>query len=296
MAEIVETERSEDVSVMTYSPSPFENAAWVVVDEPKGDVEFAPLTIVSIQSECKLTDPLFADYSSIRSTQSQSVGLMEGLDSSRAATGGFGGDYEGSHMAQEGEVLSCEKQRESGREGQTAGIDPTVHEQEVHAAYEKGVQEGYERARQDGEAQQKCLEERTSAIMEDVRAQVAENVAALERQGVDLAVAIARKLLKASVESSVEYIQPILREAIALAGSASIKRVRVSPRDFEFLKNVRPESVGAAIGDTWTFEADESIQMGCIVVTSAGEVDFDLEKAWERIRNQMSSHAGKSDG
>ena len=45
----------------------------------------------------------------------------------------------------------------------------------------------------------------------------------------------------------------------------------------------------------WTFEPDESIHIGCVVVTAAGEVDFNLDKAWERIRKQALSPAGASD-
>ena len=41
-------------------------------------------------------------------------------------------------------------------------------------------------------------------------------------------------------------------------------------------------------------EADESIHMGCILVTSAGEVDYDLEKGWERIRSQVVGSTGGS--
>ena len=89
------------------------------------------------------------------------------------------------------------------------------------------------------------------------------------------------------VESSSDYILPIVKEAIALSGSAQIKHIRVGTRDFEFLQNIKSAALGAESDAAWSFEADDSIHIGCVVVTTGGEVDLNLEQAWERIRAQI---------
>jgi len=38
---------------------------------------------------------------------------------------------------------------------------------------------------------------------------------------------------------------------------------------------------------TWLFEADEGIKSGCVVETSAGVVDFQLDQAWERVAGNV---------
>jgi flagellar biosynthesis/type III secretory pathway protein FliH len=38
---------------------------------------------------------------------------------------------------------------------------------------------------------------------------------------------------------------------------------------------------------SWSFVQDETIRAGCVVETSSGEVDFRLDQAWERIKDNV---------
>jgi flagellar assembly protein FliH len=123
---------------------------------------------------------------------------------------------------------------------------------------------------------------RFETLVEDTRSQIAETIRDNEQQAVELAFQIARKLIGTVVTDHREYIQDVISEALKAAGNAEIHSVRVSPQDFEFL------SASQMAERAWKLERDDSIGAGCIVVTSSGEVDFDLEKSWTRMREKVT--------
>ena len=109
----------------------------------------------------------------------------------------------------------------------------------------------------------------------------------MERQAVELALQVARKIIEQAVEINPEYIIPIIREAITSSGSAIIRKVRISPQDMEFVEYAGLRKQLKEFDGSWDFEADESIRSGCIVETSASQIDYQLDKAWERVRDQV---------
>jgi flagellar biosynthesis/type III secretory pathway protein FliH len=140
-------------------------------------------------------------------------------------------------------------------------------------------QVAYTKAREDAMQEYSA---RFETLVDDTRTQVAETCRDCEQQAVDLAFQIAKKLLGSIVADHREYIHEVIAEALKAAGNAEIQCVRVSPQDYEFLGTSQtPEK-------TWKLESDDSIGAGCIVVTSTGDVDFDLEKSWARMREKVT--------
>ena len=78
-----------------------------------------------------------------------------------------------------------------------------------------------------------------------------------------------------------------MREALKYAGTASIKKVKVSAQDLEFIEVMGLSKKLKEFDGSWAFEADENLKSGCVIETSAGEVDFNLEKSWERIAESV---------
>jgi flagellar biosynthesis/type III secretory pathway protein FliH len=178
---------------------------------------------------------------------------------------------------------------------QAPGVDPEEHQRAIEEARASAFAEAREATQADANARVEALEARFSATLEDLKTQVAESVAAAEERAAELALSVARKLMGAAAESSPDYLKSLLKEAIAAAGNAEIRRIKVSPQDYEALKALPRESLGAGSAAGWTFEPDESIHIGCVLVTAAGEVDFNLDKAWERIRKQALNPVGATD-
>jgi flagellar biosynthesis/type III secretory pathway protein FliH len=151
-------------------------------------------------------------------------------------------------------------------------------------AYAKGMED----ARAEFEDAKAQYASRFETLVEDTRSQVAETCRDNEHKAVELAFQIAKKLLGEALADHREYIQEVISEAIRAAGNTDIKSVRVSPRDYEFLSTSQSRDVSQTTERAWKLESDDSIGAGCIVVTSSGEVDFDLEKSWARMREKVT--------
>lgn len=184
---------------------------------------------------------------------------------------------------------SAANSKSSSRRGESAEFEERV-EQEVQkriaAAQEEReqmlaqVQEvAYAKACQDVKQE---YSNRFETLVDDTQNQVKEMCRDYEQQAVDLAFQIAKKLLGSIVGDHREYIHEVLAEALKAAGNAEIQCIRVSPQDHEFL------SASQTHDRTWKIESDDSIGAGCIVVTSTGDVDFDLEKSWARMREKVT--------
>jgi flagellar assembly protein FliH len=132
------------------------------------------------------------------------------------------------------------------------------------------------------------MEARYEELLADMRAQFKETLHNVERQAVELAFQVAQKLVGSTLDTDREYIRGIVAQALQAASGSEIITVRVSPQDFEFLSlNKVAEAIRAKQGGTWSFQSDDSIRAGCIVMTQAGEVDFDLDATWNRMREKV---------
>src|SRR5690606_16120529 len=117
-------------------------------------------------------------------------------------------------------------------------------------------------------------------VLKDLARQIEERITQTEKDAVALALEISKKIIDTTVEVNPEYLVHIVREALGQAGAAAIRKIRVSPQDYEFIEVVGLRRQFESEG-SWDFEADETIRSGCIVETSGGEIDFQLDRAWE---------------
>ena len=178
-----------------------------------------------------------------------------------------------------------------------AGTDATNHEEihEEHTGAEEtqvpvdgAYAEGLAVGRAEMAEMKVHMEARYEELLADMRAQFKETLHNVERQAVELAFQVAQKLVGSTLDSDREYIRGIVAQALQAASGSEIITVRVSPQDFEFLSlNKVAEAIRAKQGGTWSFQSDDSIRAGCIVTTQAGEVDFDLDATWNRMREKV---------
>jgi flagellar biosynthesis/type III secretory pathway protein FliH len=55
----------------------------------------------------------------------------------------------------------------------------------------------------------------------------------------------------------------------------------------EFIDLIGPKRLLKDYDESWTFEAEPAITAGCIVESSAGQIDFQLDAAWNRIKDNV---------
>ena len=133
----------------------------------------------------------------------------------------------------------------------------------------------------------KQVEERMLQVFQDISQQINQELEEISSSAIKLALNISQKIVEHAVEINPEYITAIVREALGKAGGAAIRTVLVSPQDLEFIEVVGVAKQLKEFDGSWKFEADQSIRAGCIVNTSAGTVDFQIDKAWERVRDAI---------
>lgn len=249
-----------------YSPTPYEDSSWEVYGELPEVDQFIPLEIQVLPTTLKYVDPMFSDY-----------GGVAGEDHPKRW-----------HLPEELAYQAPLTQDELIEESVPR---VSVTEAELEAlqlqAYEQGKQEGFEDAVQSNADRLSLAEERISQILTDFQNQITERLGIIERQAVDLSLEIAHKIIRTAVEINPEYILEILQEAISLAGTAVIRSVRVSPEDLEFIQLVGFDRAAKDDENGWEFIGDATIKSGCVVETSAGEVDYQIEPAFERVQERM---------
>lgn len=262
-----EKQEFDGLSQESYRETPYEDSAWEIVGEFDGEQEFAPLEFQVLTSEQIVTDPMFADYGGL--PQSDSVRRWH-LPGELA--------YKAPH---------AEAKAEEEVVDTSIRIEPEELERRLAEAEARGRQSGYEEAVAQNLERLKMLEERFAVVLEDISKQREQDFTVLEVQAVELAMAVARKIVAHAVEINPEYIIEIVREALTHAGGAKVRKVRVSPEDMEFINVIGLEKRMREYDGSWQFEKDETIKSGCIVETSAGEIEYDLDRAWERVRDNV---------
>lgn len=256
------------ISQASYNGTPYEDASWEVVGDFKHQEEFLPLEVAVMSVAVKPFDPMFANYG----------GLSTEPITSRW------------HLP---EGVSAQQSRQAH-----AKDDPAIAENEVRLAAEElerirseADAAGFERGIRETQASMQTAlsqrEARLARVLTDLNAQLKEQLSLVERQAIELALNISRKVISFAVEINPEYIAQIINDAIAQSGAAAVRRIRVSPEDMEFIDVVGIEKQLENFNPAWKFEADATIKTGCVVETSAGEIDYQLDAAWERIRENI---------
>lgn len=245
-------------SVRDYHQHPFVAAEYEHIGEYAPIQSFEPITAAVLRgSDQRLIDPMFADY---------------------------GGDASPGYTTAQSHIQGVERVEESVGDQTSAILDSLQFQQMLEEERARGFAEGQSEAqsRLDGEVE--GLRARVSALCDELGTQVQQEVERIERQAIGLAILISRRIIAEAVEINPEYLLPIVREALGYVGGAEVHRVRISPADLEF---VEIEKVRERFDGTWSFVADPAIVSGCVIETNAGEVDYRLDAAWDRLKDNV---------
>jgi flagellar assembly protein FliH len=131
------------------------------------------------------------------------------------------------------------------------------------------------------------LEGRLQQMLDELVSQLNQHILGIEKAAVKLSIELAHKLIGQGVEVNPEYIVDVVKDALKHVGGASIKGIRVSPADYEFINVIGVFKKLKEVNGSWEFAPDEEVKSGCVVDTSAGEIDFQLDGAWERIKDKV---------
>lgn len=236
-----------------FEEKPYQDARWEILSEIENPNDFMPLSLEKIDSPQSVDETgFFPDY---------------------------GGKVEAKKLWHNPQGVLDNKEED-------AVPKISLTEEELSAKIEVARNEGKEAALTEAkhhfESQVTEMRESLTVLFNDIKAQSEANGAILEEQAVKLSLLIAKKLVTAAVEFNPEYIVHVVKEALSHVKTAAISQVRVSPQDLEFIEVLGFKEQKDFEGIN--FVADETIRAGCIVETSAGEIDYDLETSFARIQ------------
>jgi flagellar assembly protein FliH len=186
--------------------------------------------------------------------------------------------------------------------------------QEVRAAAAKIVQEANteaaairQRAEQAGrdaaeQAIAKLLEEKVAARLRTLRPaleKVAQQIGDARGQwldhwhrcGVQVACAMAERILRRELKDDVAVPQQLVREALELAAGTGRVTIKLSPTDFDHIREHVGQLAQALSNISETdIVADASVsQGGCLVATRFGQIDQRIETQLQRIAEELNA-------
>lgn len=248
-----------------YEETAYEDASWEVIGERPPSNEFVPMATDVLRTDGAVADQMFEDFGGIdKSGSAKRWHLPQHLAYKPVET---------AEMQQEQEQILRLKEEELQR----------LREE----TYQQGLAEGEAKGRAAAATEIQAIKARNQALVRDLQGQVRDYLEDVVKQSVDLALQVSKKIIGTAVEVNPEYIIPLIREALHKTGGAVIRSVRVSPEDFEFIEFMGEAQISPEFDGSWRFEKDETIRSGCVVETSSGTVDYQLDTAWARVREQV---------
>ncbi|MCC7122076.1 MAG: flagellar assembly protein FliH [Gammaproteobacteria bacterium] len=192
-------------------------------------------------------------------------------------------------------------------EGPIAGEDyapalkvPTAEELEAlqRAAHEEGFREGFADGRQRGYASGEAAVKAQLDALQGIVLQLAEPLEKVDDAVVqavsDLAVLIARHLVRRELKANPGEVVGVVRESMRhLPIAPRAARIRLHPEDAELVQSA------FALGDderSWRLEPDPLITRGgCIVETDSSRIDASVESRLAAIASKMLGGERESD-
>jgi flagellar assembly protein FliH len=149
-------------------------------------------------------------------------------------------------------------------------------------AFERGREQGALEAIRAAQQVRAGHLERIGPLISSLQAGLDELAARGADQLLDLALEVARQVMRRELSLQRDAVLPVVREAISLiADHAAHPRVHLNPHDFAL---IGPELEADAGYRGCRFVADVGVQAGgCRIETPHGEIDATLETRWRRV-------------
>lgn len=154
--------------------------------------------------------------------------------------------------------------------------------EEIEAISQQAQSEGFEAGLEAGRLVAEDEANRLRQLLGSVETTLQKAEAALANEVLDLAVVIARQMVRDELSHSPERLLPILREALAsLPAARSPSRVFLNPDDLTAVQGM----LGAELpADTWRFLPDAHLDTGgCRIDTPDSAVDLSLPVRWQNV-------------
>jgi flagellar assembly protein FliH len=155
-------------------------------------------------------------------------------------------------------------------------------------AYEEGFASGERAGFSEGEQKCEILLERIEKIISEVTSFKSGFVVEVEKQVVDLSVAIAGRIIMEEINMKPEIIVTMVKEALKRLQRVGNIRIKINPTLHELFMKKKPELL--EVHEDITFDVDATVPVtGPLVISEIEEVVTDIDSLIENIVDEMKS-------
>jgi flagellar assembly protein FliH len=172
-----------------------------------------------------------------------------------------------------------------------AAVEAARLREEAHAA---GFAEGRAAGHAEGRAEVDSAAAALGQAADSLLAAREEIFEALERDAVELGLALAGKVIMATLQVRPELVVEVLQGALRRVSGQRRIAIVVNPADLETVRAALGElREGSAAVEQWDLQPDPRVQAGgALVRTAEGEVDARVQTQLERAREVVESELG----
>jgi flagellar assembly protein FliH len=168
-----------------------------------------------------------------------------------------------------------------------------IEEKSYQSGFAAGEKAGFQSRAQEVEAVLSCLQQALSKL-QGLRKEIYHSI---EKEVVNLALAVARKVVCQEVEINKEVVLEIVRAALSRVEVPGEITVKLNPADLQFIQdtNIQVTDFFPHL-DHVRFEAEVSIlNGGCIIETNLGEIDARIEKQFQVVEETFRNEFKKAE-
>ena len=157
-------------------------------------------------------------------------------------------------------------------------------------AYRKGFEQGQRDGLAIEEKQMADKSRQLESLLSGLGSLKAEIVAETEKEILELAIAIAKCIVKAELKSDPAVIERTVRAASRHVVDSSHLRILINPGDMEAVRGLVPEFAAATKGSKLQIIEDPSIERGgCILETGFGRINATIESQLATLQRELEA-------
>jgi flagellar assembly protein FliH len=161
---------------------------------------------------------------------------------------------------------------------------------QIQRIQQQAYQEGFAAGMKDGRAESQALAHRLQVLMLALNRSMSQFEEAMAQEIMDLALDIARQMVRSALQAEPALVLAVVREAIeSLPQINQNPTLVLHPQDAQLVRDMLSQDYQ---GDAWRIVEDPQMERGgCRVETASSEIDANIEDRWKRIVNALGSDA-----
>ena len=159
---------------------------------------------------------------------------------------------------------------------------------QIQHLQQQAYQEGFAAGMKDGRAESHAIAQRMQSMLGALHHAMSQFEEAMAQEIMDLALDIARQMVRSSLQTEPALLLAVVREAIqSLPQAYQRPTLMVNPEDAQLVRDLLTQEYQ---GEVWRIIEDPHMERGgCRIETSTSEIDARIESRWQRIVSALGT-------